>query len=56
MVNFDEIVSRVKAFKRINSNKDFAVILGLSAPDFSKRKKNWNFIAVDYRMGTFRKG
>ena len=39
MVNFNEIIGRIKSFLGISLNKELAVIMGLSASDFSKRKK-----------------
>lgn len=46
MVNLFEIVDRVKKLKGFSSDKDFAPILGISAPDFSKRKKSGTLLPL----------
>lgn len=46
MVNLFEIVDRVKKLKGFSSDKDFANILDISAPDFSKRKKSGTLLPL----------
>jgi hypothetical protein len=46
MVNFNEVVDRAKKHLNLKANKEFAEILGLSAPDFSKRKNSGTLLPL----------
>ncbi len=46
MVNFVDIIKRVRELRNLSSDKEFAEKLGLSAPDFSKRKKTGTLLPL----------
>ncbi|MBW2606101.1 MAG: hypothetical protein JRD05_00550 [Deltaproteobacteria bacterium] len=51
MVNLFKIVDRIKSLKDIKTDKEFASRLGLSAPDFSKRKKSGTLLPLIINYG-----
>lgn len=46
MVNFESVIKRIEALKGIKGDKHVAVILGISPPDFSNRKKRGSLLPV----------
>ena len=51
MVNLFKIIDRIKKIKGIKADKELALFLNLSAPDFSKRKKSGTMLPLLINWG-----
>lgn len=51
MVNFSEIVGRIKLIEHLQTDKELAEIFGLSPPDLSKRKKSGSLLPLIISWG-----
>ena len=55
MVNLFNIIERVKKYLNIATNKEYADIIGISPPDFSKRKKTGTLLPLIIEWGVANK-
>jgi hypothetical protein len=46
MINLIKIIERVKKYQNIKTDKEYAEIIGISTPDFSKRKKTGTLLPL----------
>lgn len=46
MVNLDGVIGRLKKIRGISQDKDIALLLGISAPDLSNRKKRGTLLPL----------
>jgi len=51
MIIFNEIIERLKQYTGLKANKDVAELFGISAPDFSRRKKQGTLLPLIVEWG-----
>jgi len=51
MINFDDVLERFKKHSGVKNDKDLAALLGISAPDFSNRKKRGTLLPLILEWG-----
>ncbi len=56
MVDFDKIISLVKKIENLSNDKDLAALFGLSAQNFSKKKKAGTLLRTIIDWGIAKKG